>query len=259
MVNGKIYIGKTSSKLNKRKSSHLSNARLNKCNMILHAAIRKYGEEKFAWDIVDRCLFHENVLMLEKKYIELFGSLIPNGYNMTAGGEGSLGLFPSKETRKKLSAAHKGKLCGIKNPMFGRCGDKHHGYGKHLSRETKLKLSLAMRGRHHSDEAKKKMSAAMKGKPKSEEHRRKMILAHLGKKHSPEWNNANRIAHLGIRPSAATREKLSKILSGRTLSMEHRAKISSGNMGRIRTKESEIKRIATYMATCKKRKEAVNK
>lgn len=59
----------------------------------------------------------------------------------------------SKETRQKLSAAHK--------------GPRHHMYGKHHSEETKAKMSAAKKGKpngklgmHHSEETKEKIRQA---------------------------------------------------------------------------------------------------
>ena len=47
-----------------------------------------------------------------------------------------------------------------------------HKSGKHLSAETRKKLSEANKGRHFSEESCKKMSEAKKGKHLSEEHKR---------------------------------------------------------------------------------------
>ena len=77
------------------------------------------------------------------------------------------GKHLSAETRKKMSEALKGKKCYI--------------FGKHLSAETRKKMSEAQNGennywfgKHHSEETRKKMSESKKGKPKSAEARKKM-------------------------------------------------------------------------------------
>lgn len=59
----------------------------------------------------------------------------------------------SQETKLKISKSTKGKVLreetkdklrqqkiGIKNPMYGKSGDKHHNYGKKVSESTLLKL-----------------------------------------------------------------------------------------------------------------------
>ena len=68
----------------------------------------------------------------------------------------------SAETRRKLSEANK---------------------GKHLSAETRRKLSEANKGKHRSAESRLKMSAALKGRTFSAESRRKMSKAKRGKNH----------------------------------------------------------------------------
>ena len=49
-----------------------------------------------------------------------------------------------------------------------------HKSGKHLSAETRNKLSETKKGKHFSEESRKKMSEAKKGKHLSEEHKRKI-------------------------------------------------------------------------------------
>jgi hypothetical protein len=101
------------------------------------------------------------------------------------------GTKHSEETRKKLCENHVGTL------------------GKHPSKETRHKMSLAksgennpLFGKRHSKETRKKMSennVGNKGKHLSEETRRKMRLAALNrieKLHGPVYPNYN--------PSACT-------------------------------------------------------
>ena len=64
-------------------------------------------------------------------------------------GEKSKGRYPSAETRKKMSEAHKGKPGPNK-------GKKH-------SEETKKKIGEKSKGRYPSAETRKKLSAAKKG------------------------------------------------------------------------------------------------
>ena len=68
---------------------------------------------------------------------------------------------------------------------------KLHHLGKHLSEDTRRKLSEAnkdkpsgMKGKHHSEETRKKISDSKNGKHLSEETRKKMSKSHNGK---PTW------------------------------------------------------------------------
>jgi len=170
LVNNKIYIGKTIYPLNKRKTNHLSEARKKRNKSILHDAICRYGEDSFVWEVIDEVLFSESLIELEKYYIKKFKSRVPNGYNITVGGEGYPPNFQSSiESRKKMSISAKNKP-----PM---------------TEETKKKMSESSMGnknpnygKHWSDEHKKKLSDKKIGKKLSEETRRKIGMALLGKK-----------------------------------------------------------------------------
>ena len=103
------------------------------------------------------------------------------------------GKHLSEESKKKMSEAKK---------------------GKHLSEEHKKKLSEAkkgeknpMYGKHHSEEYKKKMSEANKGKYISEESKKKMSEARKGEK------NPNYGKHF----SEEHKNKLSEVHKGKNI------------------------------------------
>jgi len=93
-------------------------------------------------------------------------------------GKDNLGRKHSEETKRKISAAQKGKKISEETleKMRGRKqsfetrkkisdaqkGEKHHNYGKKASDETKLKMSLSQKGRKHSEETKRKIGNAQK-------------------------------------------------------------------------------------------------
>lgn len=57
---------------------------------------------------------------------------------------------------------------------------------------------LHSKGKHLSEDTRKKLSAAHKGKKLSEEHRRKLSEANKGKHHSEEWRRKSGKAHKGM-------------------------------------------------------------
>ena len=57
-------------------------------NSIFHRAIDKYGADAFTWTILVKVDGKENANKAEKYFIEKEGTLKPNGYNMTKGGDG---------------------------------------------------------------------------------------------------------------------------------------------------------------------------
>ena len=176
-------------------------------------AEQKYGLENFTKEYLAFCDTEETLNYLERFYIKKYKAR-EVGYNLTDGGEGMLN--PKLEIREKLSNAHKGE----KNPMFGKPrseetkrkisaakkgkhnnnkGENNPMFGKPRSEETKRKISAAKKGKHnnkgennpfygkkHSEETKQKISDAMKGKTFSEETKHKISASKKGK--HKVWN-----------------------------------------------------------------------
>jgi group I intron endonuclease len=104
---GKVYIGKTSAGLTKRKQGHIATAKcLGKESSVFHRALNSYGEEAFEWEILLECSDHKHMAEQEECFIKHFNCQTPNGYNMAAGG-GSYGFQRSPETKELLSVKMK--------------------------------------------------------------------------------------------------------------------------------------------------------
>lgn len=104
----KFYVGKTVQEGEKRFRAHFSEARnkpKNECKL-LNQAIRKYGEDSFTFHVIKTVEDETELDTLEEKYIKIFNSLVPNGYNLTSGGEG---CRASQETKERMSKWQKGK------------------------------------------------------------------------------------------------------------------------------------------------------
>jgi len=76
---------------------------------ILYNSIRKYGIGNFVFSVIETIETDDISILNEKEvfWISHYNSLSPNGYNMTLGGPGSLGM--SDEVRLKISIANSGK------------------------------------------------------------------------------------------------------------------------------------------------------
>lgn len=107
-INGKSYIGKTEKSLDTRRDWHVASVKQNS-KFAFHRALAKYGIESFEWHVIDTADNLSELNSKEQQYIELYESFGPNGYNMTAGGEGQTGWVPSAETRELWSRQRKGK------------------------------------------------------------------------------------------------------------------------------------------------------
>lgn len=90
LVNRKVYIGKTIDYV-KRIQQHLNPKRF---DFPIMRAVKKYGSNNFSCEILERVLFEDILMDLEKKYISLYKSKNPKyGYNCTDGGEGLSGAI----------------------------------------------------------------------------------------------------------------------------------------------------------------------
>lgn len=102
-INGKVYIGQTCQGLQKRKGEHIYRFNLGERDHKLYLAMRKYGLENFAFEIICNVFDKNHLNELEKYFIKKYDSF-NHGYNMTIGGDSV-----SEETRKKISSALKGR------------------------------------------------------------------------------------------------------------------------------------------------------
>lgn len=106
---GGVYIGITRQSLKRR----WRNGSSYKCCKLFYNAIKKYG-----WDNIRHTLLFDKLSELDAKMIEIdlihYYKKIGKSYNITDGGEGSLGVAMSKETKQKISMANKGRYIGRK-------------------------------------------------------------------------------------------------------------------------------------------------
>lgn len=126
-VNGKQYVGITTNieqRWREHRSGHGSKP--------VYHAVRKYGADGLQWEV-----WYEGnedwSKMMEYRAIVMLETRAPHGYNLTLGGEGSVGWKPNDDTKARMRAAHLGK--------------KHS-----LTPETREKISKAHREKKCSAE-----------------------------------------------------------------------------------------------------------
>jgi group I intron endonuclease len=153
-TNGKVYVGITSKKPEKRWGKNGCEYD-KKTQRAFAGAIEKYGWDGFIHDVLFDNLTKSKAIQKEIELISLYKANVCRwgkeamGYNMTDGGEGHSGHKHSEETRKKMSQSAK-KRCTdewrrqLGEFMRGRwVGDKSPNYGKPLSEETRKRISEA--------------------------------------------------------------------------------------------------------------------
>lgn len=214
-INGKVYIGFDSA-WPKRQQDHLKsaqNASSPDAYTVFHQALREEGPDAFTWEVICQSKNGEYLLnTMERYFIESFNShyLLGHGYNMTLGGDGSLGVKRTEEIKNKQREAalrrwnspegmeerkrRSEEFKGEKNPQYGKEGTMK---GKTLSEEVKKDLSEQAKERYQdptkhprygatlTEETKEKISKSKTGKTLSPEHIEKVRKSRIGK-HQPE-------------------------------------------------------------------------
>jgi len=117
-ITQKCYIGESKClNINRRWNQHKKTIENNKgyCPALRDAVI-KYGIENFIFTVIIVC-FDDDRFKYEKEYINKYNSVVPNGYNVTNGGEGGGGFQGKKhseEVKNKIKNSLKQKY--IDNP-----------------------------------------------------------------------------------------------------------------------------------------------
>jgi len=195
-----LYVGKG------KGNRYLVSSHLGTSNPLLKNKILEIGKKNVQIEFPHKDLIELESFDLEEQYIQRIGRRDLNQgplYNLTNGGEGSSGH----------------------NPYWK---------GRHHSKETKRKLSLACTGYSHTEEAKRKIGLASTARKRSEETRIRMSEGNKGKH-----------AHLyGRFVSEETRRRISESNSGHPSSLrgiprsdEVKRKISNAQKGRVFSEE----------------------
>lgn len=218
-INGKYYIGKTTTTLEKRIKAHKIAS--SKKKWVFYNAINKYGFDSFKWEVLAECADIESLNNLEIKLIEEN----TDGYNIAKGGTGgdTFTNNPNKEVlRENVSKFHKNKTLSEdhKNKIRGA----HKGMEKPWAAETAKKMSQAnigveskLKNTHLSEEHKLKIGKGNKGKKKvfTEEHKEALKKAKKGFKNPNKGKTYEEI--MGVEEAKAFKQRQSEMRKGRKL------------------------------------------
>ena len=134
-------------------------------------AINKYGWENFTHEILISELTFEEACELEKYYIKFYGTKTPNGYNLTDGGEGTVGWKPTEDFRNKQSIIHK-KQWEDEDYRRRNVAIRQDENGVYKSQEFRNKISQLVKGEKNpnyqnywTDEQKNKLREKQKQNP----------------------------------------------------------------------------------------------
>jgi len=207
---GKIYVGQTIQRLERRLSVHLWPSN----RTYFGNALRKDGIDAFTFELIECPI--EELTDIECSLIASFESKSPNGFNLTDGGDGMRGYIPSDETRKKISIGITGRPISDKvRKIFIKANQN-----RIVSEKTRKKLSEASRGHKMPQNTKIKLREANLGHCQSKKTKEKLIAANIGNKywvgrhHSEESKlkigTASKGRNVGVVRSKETRKKMSE-------------------------------------------------
>lgn len=227
LVNNKIYIGKDK----KNNPKYLGSG------ILLNNSIKKYGRNNFKKEIIQECFSLDELNESETLWILKLESYKREiGYNIALGGEGgdTISNNPKKyEIGKRHSEKLKGKPSGMK-------GKNHSQETKEKLHLTSSGENNGMFERHHTEETKEILRIKHTGKHLSEETKHKISESNIGKegpwkgkkneKHS-EWMKNNN-PFKGKTHTNETKEKIG-VKNSKPKSEEHKKKISQSLIGNI--------------------------
>ena len=112
-------------------------------NGLLYNAMRKYGSDKFFYELVEDVSDDDSLDDRETYWISFFDCLAPNGYNILSGSRFFKDDNPMyhDEIRKKVSEHFVGDKNPAKRPEV-RAKISYSASGKTASEETRLKMSI---------------------------------------------------------------------------------------------------------------------
>ena len=84
----------------------MSQHKQSKSKTYLSRSIKKHGWDKFKNEIIIDDVPEEDLSNLEISYIEVENTMVPHGYNLTLGGEGSTGFKHTEKGREKIKQAN---------------------------------------------------------------------------------------------------------------------------------------------------------
>lgn len=150
-INNKKYIGITSMSISLRWGKDGYGYR----KQSFYKAIKKHGWDNFKHEILFENLSEKEAKNKEIELICEHNTKTPNGYNITEGGDGSVGYKATLQTREKLSKSHLGQKAWNK-------------------------------GIKPSPETLEKLKQSHKRLWKDKEHQERMSKAHMGVAHTKE-------------------------------------------------------------------------
>lgn len=101
ICNNKKYIGQ-SKHIERRWAEHKRTYKYDDNRLHLYSAMKKYGINNFEFKVIEECLC-EDLDNKEMYYIQLYNTLVPNGYNIKAGGNDTVYFIGEDNPNSKMT------------------------------------------------------------------------------------------------------------------------------------------------------------
>lgn len=201
------YIGITND-FKSRMNGHNSYAYTRKSQLPVYRAMRKYNHKT---EILAEIDDYDLLKQMEIEAIKLFREYGMRLYNLTDGGDGTVGVKLSKEVIERRASKLRGKK---RDP------------------EIIKKIATANTGKKRTLEVRLKLSNIHKGKVIPRDIVEKIRQKNIGKTRSDEFKQKVRERLLGVSLSEEHKLHISQSHKGKKLSEEHKLKIKNSNKGR---------------------------
>jgi len=228
-LNGKIYIGQTSSDIKQRVCEHLMIGG----SPVFHKALKKYGIENFDASVIDTAENREELNEREKYWIKFYDCKAPNGYNLSDGGSGPTGYIWTEEQKKDHRKDLKGKTY-----------EEIHGEEK--ARELKEKLSKQSKGKTyeeiHGEEKARELKLKRIGKTYEDlygEEKAKQTKRKIGESSKRYRNGKTYEEMYGEEKAEQTKRKIGKSSKGRKKGKTYEEMYGNEKAEQLKSRKSE--------------------
>ncbi len=160
----KGYVGKTSGTFSKRGHDRCAEWKRSDCPLFYNA-IRKYGWDSFVVFLLAKSSDKAALSNLERMWIARLGTMKPNGYNLTSGGEGTPGYSWMNNADEKQVLLASSKISkSLVDYHAGLSAEKKDTVGRNIS------MGQARMSSDAKVERDRKISESKIGKRQSKEH-----------------------------------------------------------------------------------------
>ncbi len=242
IVNDSRYIGITKKPLAKRIAAHFSSSLSGRSVTVLSRAIRKYGKDNFSVRVVAESFDYESLKILEMLLIDQEKTRVEfGGYNLTDGGDGTVGWVPTPETREKIRSKAVDRMSIQENRENIRATLLNY-----HTPETRKIVSDRFKGKTLTDEHKLKVSRAGKGRIVSDVTRGKLRNLFIGKPRPKHVIEILTKSNIGRKATDSARSAMSRARLGKPKSEEHKLAIKTAHRKRQETMKSNNGQLSLF-------------